>query len=696
MNTSRKAKSPVQRSLAVAVRSALAAGACVLASGAVAQEEESKGRYSLVLEEVVVTAQKREEDFMTVPVTVNAFTSQDMINTGAATIQDIDAFMPGVETGDAVGGSTQNGITVRGVSSPNISSGQDPSVATFYDGSYMPRAVTSIPFTDIERTEVLKGPQGTLFGRNSTAGVINIVPNKPGNEFEGFVKTRLGNQERVRVEGMVNAPVADNLALRGNLFFNEQAGFTKSATNGGDFRDEGYWAARAVALFTPTVDTEIQLAVDYEDRDELPRPAIGVSPYAFRGSDDPFRSKDQHDVAGAGTTYDTERNNEEETREMFGVSLKLDQTLNEDWSMFAIASYREWDTTNLQEEDGTPDPRRYLDTNNIEESDIFYTELRFNYVDSQFNIIAGGNYSQEDVFQRTDIGLLADSYMQFVTVLGGFGGQDTHLWYDFDLTDEAYLALSASQGIALLPPSFEGTYFTETMDNTGDFINWGVFVDGSYQVCDTVRLSAGLRYSYDEKEYSWQTFESMIDYPFAPERVNYQPRDTGAPEEELFDKFTAKDDWSKVTGRFVADWQFTDFAMTYLSVATGYKSGGFDGQSFKSFVSGSFDPEEMTSIELGIKGDFFDDSVRVELAVFHHELDGRQRSTDIRDSADDPTAAPGVVSSDEEADGVEVIVTWNVTDTLRLGGLTSYRETESISEEFFNADGVLSGGDKTT
>ncbi|MDX1736438.1 MAG: TonB-dependent receptor, partial [Halioglobus sp.] len=129
---------------------------------------------------------------------------------------------------------------------------------------------------------------------------------------------------------------------------------------------------------------------------------------------------------------------------------------------------------------------------------------------------------------------------------------------------------------------------------------------------------------------------------------------------------------------------------------TGYKSGGFDGQSFKSFVSGSFDPEEMTSIELGIKGDFFDDSVRVELAVFHHELDGRQRSTDIRDSADDPTAAPGVVSSDEEADGVEVIVTWNVTDTLRLGGLTSYRETESISEEFFNADGVLSGGDKTT
>ena len=178
----------------------------VIAGTAQAQEPEAATRYSLQLEEVVVTAQKREEDFMTVPASVSAFTTQDMINTGAATLQDIDAFIPGLETGDSVGGSTQMSIEVRGVKSPNISSGQDPSVATFYDGAYMPRAVTSIPFTDIARTEVLKGPQGTLFGRNATAGVINIVPNKPHEEFEGFVKARLGNRDLVRVEGMVCRP----------------------------------------------------------------------------------------------------------------------------------------------------------------------------------------------------------------------------------------------------------------------------------------------------------------------------------------------------------------------------------------------------------------------------------------------------------------------------------------------------------
>jgi iron complex outermembrane receptor protein len=234
------------------------------------------------------------------------------------------------------------------------------------------------------------------------------------------------------------------------------------------------------------------------------------------------------------------------------------------------------------------------------------------------------------------------------------------------------------------------------MDNTGDFVNWGVFVDGTYQLTDTIRLAAGLRYSYDEKEYSWQTFESTLDWPFDPARVAYDPSQTGAPEDQWYDKFTRKDDWNKTTGRFVVDWQFTNNAMTYFSYATGYKSGGFDGQSFNSgFAQGAFDPEEMTSVELGLKGDFFDQKLRAEVTLFHHELDGRQESVDKRDGPDDPTTAPGVINKDEEADGIEVIVTWSVTDTLRLAGLTTYRETESVSELYYNADGELAGGDST-
>jgi iron complex outermembrane receptor protein len=666
-------------------------------SVASAQDAKPKG-YNLQLEEVLVTAQKREQDTMTVPLTVNAFTAQDMVNTGADNIQDIADFMPGVEIG--AGGATQVGITIRGITSPNISSGGDPSVATFYDNAYMPRAATSIPFTDIARTEVLKGPQGTLFGRNATAGVINIVPNKPVQEFEGFAKTRVGNYGLFNVEGMVNQPVTDDIAIRANIFSHERDGIIENVGIGDDLREEGFVAARMAVLWDLSPDTNLQLAGDYEDRNEDPGYSIGVSQYAF--STDPYNSKAANDVYGR-----------EETRKMYGVSLQGDHSFNEALSLFGIVSYRNWDTTNLQDEDGTEDPTRYLDTNNIENSDIWYSEVRFNFVNDKFNVVTGANYSVEDVYQRTDIGLLADSYMQFVS--GEFGvPADTSLWLDNpNEPDEFWLTLSQLAGaiavppvagIAVLPPSFAGQYFTETMDNTGDFTNFGIFSDATYSVTDTVRVSAGLRYSYDQKTYSWQTFPAQIDWPYAPARVAYDPTQTGAAPADYFNKFENSNDWSKVTGRLVADWQFMDTVMTYLSYATGYKSGGYDGQAFSSYVDGPFDPEEMTSTEWGVKGDFFDDRLRAEASVFYQNLDGQQFSTDTKSciagsttaecNAQDPTAVPTVISRDVDTTGAEIILQWRALDTLLLTGMTTVRDAEVTPQNYFNGGGEPVGGVK--
>ncbi len=669
-----------QLALAVAV-TATSAGAIAFSPGAWAQQDKPKG-YSVQLEEVLVTAQKREESYMDVPITVNAFTAQDMINTGAVSIQDIDDFMPGVEVSDD--GATQVGISVRGVSSPNISSGQDPSVATFYDGSYMPRAVTSIPFTDIARTEVLKGPQGTLFGRNATAGVINIVPYNPGDEFEGFLKSRLGNYDLVRLEGMVNAPITDALAVRANLFSHQRDGITENVGIGGDIRDEKFLAARISALYTLSDRTDIQLSYDVEDRNEQPREAIGVGKYAYQGNIDPFSGKAANDVIG-----------QEETRDMYGVAAKLNHSFNEELSLFGIVSYRDWKTTNLEDEDGTEDPRRYFDTNNIEESNIWYSEARFNYVNDKVNLIVGGNYSAEEVYQRTDIHILADAYMQYVTVQAGLG-QDDHLWDIFGDNTAIYEALSADNGVAVIPPSFAGDLLIETMDNTGDFVNWGIFADATYQLTDTLRLATGLRYSYDDKEYSWQTFPSGLDWPYPQAILAYDPSQTGADPADYYNKFTDKQDWSKTTGRMVLDWQFTDDAMTYLSYATGYKSGGFDGQTFSAYVAGPFDPEEMTSVEMGIKADLFEQTVRLETALFYHELDGRQSAVDAKDGPDDPTAQPTVISSDETSQGLELILQWQALDNLMLTGMTTVRDTESTPQQYYNSAGDLTGGKKQT
>jgi iron complex outermembrane recepter protein len=652
-----------------------------LAGQTLAQDQERRG-YSMQLEEVVVTAQKRVESAMTVPISVDSFTAQDLVNTGATDIGQIDDFMPGVEINSNQ--STQTSISIRGVESPTISTAQDPSIATFYDNGYLPRAATAIPLVDIERIEVLKGPQGTLFGRNASVGVVNILPNKPVDEFEGYVKTRLGNYDLVRLEGMLNTPITDQLAFRGTLFSHQRDGIIKNKGISKDLKDEEFMFARGAFAYQMSDDTRILLAADYEDRESAPSYSIGVSKYAL--SDDPFNGSAANDVI-----------NRTEEREMWGASVQLEHEFNDAWSMFGIVNYREWDTRNLQDEDGTDDPRRYFDSNNIEDSNIWYSEVRFNYVDGPLNLIVGGNYSEEDVYQNTTIGLLGDSYTQFIstdpTAMAVFGTDvDTSLW-DVLGPDGPYELLSGLFGAAVLPPSFSGEYFVENLENTGKFTNWGFFADASYDLTDTVRVAGGLRYSYDEKEFSWQTEEQEIDWPVPLPFLNFIPGDTGAPEDQWYDKFEDKADWDDITGRLVVDWEFMDDAMTYLSYATGYKSGGWDGNQFSSVATGPFDPEDMTSYELGVKGDFFNARLRIEASVFYHELIGKQNQKTTKDSPDDPTASPKIVSSDEETEGFEIVARLSATDNLLFTALTTVREVDKEEDPYFDSQGEPRGGE---
>ena len=185
-----------------------------------------------------------------------------------------------------------------------------------------------------------------------------------------------------------------------------------------------------------------------------------------------------------------------------------------------------------------------------------------------------------------------------------------------------------------------------------------------------------------------------MDWPFAPQRVAYDPSQTGAPEEDWLDKFEDDDDWSKVTGRLVFDWQFTDSAMTYLSYATGYKSGGWDGQVFSAWADGSYDPEENVSIEWGLKGDFFDSTLRVEGAVFYQDVDSQATSVEAKQSPDDPTAQPTIITQDVDAEGFELVLQWQALDSLLLTGMTTIRDEERTQERYFDSQGNPKGGKK--
>ena len=655
-----------------------------------------------LLEEILVTAQKRQQQAIDVPIAIGTFSQRDIINTGALNLQDIDAYIVGFDAGGE--SFTQQGYRIRGISSPNISTGGDPSVATFYDDAYLPRAATTVAFADIDRVEVLRGPQGTLFGRNAAAGVVNMIPNAPSDTLEGFARIRAGNYNLMRLEGMINIPVSETFSLRANALANQRDGISENVEPAEfDAAEKGNWAGRIAMRWVPSEATTLQLAVDVDHFDQSPSMALGVSPFSLNTN--PFSGRYANDVIDG-----------EETRDMWGITGKWFQDLNEQWSMTAIANYRDFETSNRQDEDGTADPTRYFDTNNIEDSDITYTEVRFNYNTDRINAVMGATYSLENTYQRTEANALADSIARLVTqdFNAGFGFNMDHIWNPDDYAvalsavgipvtateiqesgDFWYEFISGALGEPMLfGPSFEGEVWGEYIINEGEFENYGIYADVEYAISDRLSLTAGLRYSEDNKEFSWlipaTTFAALrpgvSNQIFTDASGDYAAAATTPT--------IAKDSWSKTTGRLVATYRLSEQLIAYGSVSTGYKAGGFDSLAIKTSLE-PLQPENSEQYELGLKGDLFDGRLQVQLAVFDLTVDGRQRSVETRPPGQE-NAIPTVINVDSGVQGVELNVSWLITEDLLFTALSTYREEENQSEEFYNAQGELTQFDSSS
>lgn len=602
----------------------------------------------LSLEEVVVTAQKRQQNAQTVPVTVDTFSSIDMENTGALILEDIQDYIPGFKVGDEDvhgGGITQSQLIVRGVEGSNISTGGDPSVATFYDEVYLPRAATTVAFSDMQQVEVLKGPQGTLFGRNAAAGVVNMIPNAPSSEFEGMLSSRVGNYGLRRYEALLNLPLGSGLALRANALSNQRDAVIENfGPSPNDPREQDNQAARLALRWDATDRLTLQLAYDYDQVDNGPKAVLGVLNDRTNFPDPRVRKLNTDVIEGR------------EARDMDAWTAKALFDLSERWSAKLITSYRQFETFNLQDEDGTADYDVYVDTNNIEDSDIFYNELQFNFAGGFVDLVLGVNYSEEETFQRTDL--------------------------TFSTAAAASLA-SAQVGLPptlineLAGPAYEGTFGSESMINTGDFENYGVYADADFSVSERWNLIVGLRYSKDEKAFSWHA--PLSDFVIAQALGENLIFNTENNEPEF-----AAEQWSKVTGRLVANYQLSETAMTYLSYSTGYKSGGFDSLNPGS-GDAPLEPEEVTNIELGLKGDFFDSHLRAQIALFMMEIKDRQESIESQEPGSG-AAVPTVINTDEEFVGTEITVDWLVTDEFRMGLIYSYREQDSQREAHFDSE----------
>lgn len=730
------------------IASAVASTFFITTTGFAQQESTNTSE----IEVVTVNAQKRVQNILKVPVTVGTISEKLIKESGSVLLSEVDKFIPGFDFSDS--NMTQAGITMRGISSPNISVGGDPSTATFYDDVYMPRAAQNVLFSDMERIEVLKGPQGTLFGRNAAMGVVNMVPKSPRDENEGFVKATLGTDNLQKIEGMTNVTLGESVYLRANILDVSQDGVVKNVAEPDwnnnhkiwDLGEQNHRAARVSLLWGISSATSFQIAYDWDDLEQGPPMAIGVSEYAYSQGKTPFSSKAENDVR-----------NGIEARDMYGVTAKLKHEFDQHWSMKYVMAYRDWETENRQDEDGTGDHTRYFDTSNNEDSDIFYNELQVNYVSDNVNAVAGFSYSKEKVHQTTELNMTTDTAARLVTgevnsfikggvaeelvsMIGGntdahaeaaFGSGVTfagavnslytlsgfpmsHIWNTNEwsgalnalgFADDIMAAIGMA-GMPLTPevvaltgdvtydivamqlgfpeifgPGLAGQFWEETVNNTGDFTNWGVFADVDYQINNKWNIIAGLRYSKDKKDFTWLIPQNSFN------TVRPGVGNLVFPNVDL----AASDEWDKVTGRLVSSYQIDDDQMIFASYSTGYKSGGFDSLAPSS---SAFAPEDTTNMEVGYKA-VLGGSFIANLSAYYLELDNLQRSIDSK-APDSSQAIPTIINEDRKIKGFEADLRWKISDSVQLGMVTEIRSTENSSPDFYNGEGDLVAATKTS
>lgn len=548
--------------------SAFALAACLaIPGGAYAQTDQA---LEIPEGEIVVTATRNESLASKTPIALTAVSGEALVSAGITNPTSLAEQVPNLSI------DRNNGlqITIRGVTSSDNTEKGDPSAAFMVDGIYIARPqAQEVSFFDLQRVEVLRGPQGTLFGRNTTAGLVNVITSKPKlGSFSGSLDASYGNFDTQQITGVLNVPVSDAIAVRAAVNYDRRDSYLirgpAFTTPLDPFKKN--LSGRLSALFD-LGDGELLIRGDYSSIKGVPYNGLptgnfyrtfntaGVEPIYIGTS----KTADQLRTINAPVTTPLNADNS-----TWGVMADFSYDLGP-VTLNYLGSYREFE-------------RRENNANQLSFGGVAPStfrgnywqnsqEIRFSVGDGPLKAQAGLYYFKERSRIRTDIiGLLAPT-----------PGTPGYI-YGFP----------------------QGPTITES---------WAGFGQATYAVADSFRLTAGIRYSHDKKSRNGAT---VVCGTVACN----QPGDSSTPN-------IAAGSFSKVTWRLGADFDLNDRTLLYGVVATGYKAGGFNdgcetgtGPTCDRPASGLYyDPETLTSYEVGIKTRFLDNAVRLNASAFHYD-----------------------------------------------------------------------------
>lgn len=690
-----------QRNLVVGLRRALFGGCVVLGAGgtAWAQSTPQGEQDATNLDAIVVTAQSRQQELQDVPIALQVVDQQLLDDVAADNLGDIDAFVPGLVVDAAQ--PTQPSFRLRGVETSDFGIGTDPAVGVFVDGVYGGRGGgVLLPFVDVERIEVLKGPQGTLFGRNTAAGAISLVTRRPQNETEARLRLRLGNYGKQYADAMWNLPTGDNSALRFNALFNHSDGWFQDGATGKDLGGENVWATRAAWQVGLGENTTALVSWDHESLDQNGRVTTGIVPlpaYPQRPPVpvDPDDYLDPRDIP----TYSDATN--AEWRTFDGVTLIVDHALT--WGhLTSTTSWRQYDALNQTEEDGTNRADLYIDSVNTESNETFYQEFKFAGSNARLDWVAGASFFKEDADQTSEVNTNTAAVDNIVRNLGIAPTPDGSL---FGFT--SFLAQSAG-----IPVSLVGDRWNERFTNTLSTTAYAAFGDVIWRATDKLNLTFGLRYTRDEKDFTWLNtprnapeLEAKLDLleslgffdalaqmgiPITRELLTFDMAFIDPP--AMVNKGVLvrdKRSWSDFSPRFVVDYHFNDKAMVFGSLAKGYKAGGFNALQ----IGPAFENEDVWNAEVGIKQSF--GRLSYNASLFHYRYDNRQSIRLIDPDPNNPVDIPRFVfdTGDLEATGIDFDMRWKVTDAFTLEAQAEW--IDSKYKDYVTPEGVDLDGEPT-
>ncbi|MET0378381.1 MAG: TonB-dependent receptor [Spongiibacteraceae bacterium] len=626
---------------------AVIGAALVLAHNAAhAQDSAPKARS---IEEVIVTSRRVEESQQDIPLAVTAFTSEALQAAGVNNLSDLKS-IPSFTLAPLSGRSTTLTVQLRGQRNSDATTSVDPAVGVYLAEVPIMRTfgIGAMSALDVQSMEVVKGPQGTLFGRNTTGGALLITPNAPTQHIEGSVALGIGNYNRKTAELMFNAPITDVAAGRIAIRKAMHDGYINNRSDFADINDEDSIAARASLLLEPTDTLTNTTFADYFDHD-----------------------------SHSGAKLRSIAPGSSQVRTTYG-SATLAQALNEaDNSDF-------WSTRSLNDSPTSAEGMGLTNITTYELSDSLTIKNIFGYREVEAIDTKLESMMPSFPVNISDQTAKTNQYSEELQLQGAMDRLDwiVGLFLFKENSEESGTAYSLA---TTWPPAIGPNIVNLEVEN----ISKSIFGQGNYAFTDSLSLTLGARWTEDKRELD---VLSNINYrnPAAPvcslTATNVPPLISLSPCTKKVSK-----DFSAPSYNISLDYKLDDRQLVYLAHRSGYRSGGFTTTAQRPLQFEPFDKETVKDIELGYKADFdiFETPLRVNAAYYYSDYKDIQRN--VAEIAPGGTQIVNTVKNAGSAtiQGLELETTWLPIDALEIGAFYTYTDAGYDEFESLSSAGVV-------